>query len=114
CPPDYFRTATRADLPLAKVLDRAAILDQEGYVWAWAGGPFLEEFGAPGQLERPVRLDITGTDNEWLSYNIHSYCVRKTSGTLMCLGKNYFGQFTGANCARGKICGPTVIEFACR
>lgn len=114
CPPEHFRTATRADLPLAKDLDRAAILDQEGYVWAWAGGPFLEEFGARGQLERPVRLDVTGTDNEWLSYNIHSYCVRKTNGTLMCLGKNYFGQFTGPNCARGKICGPTVVEFACR
>ena len=113
CPPDYFRTATRADLPLAKALDRAAILDQEGYAWVWAGGPFLEEFGAPGQLERPVRLDVTGTDNDWLSYNIHSYCVRKTSGTLMCLGKNDFGQFTGSNCAPGKICGPTVVEFAC-
>jgi len=72
------------------------------------------EFGAPGGLERPVRLDVTGSDNTGVSFHIHSYCVRKSSGELMCLGENDFGQFTGPGCARGKVCGPTLVEFACR
>src|SRR5690606_31800710 len=94
CAPEYFRTATRAELPLAKDLARSALVDRDGYVWAWFGSPALARFGAPGSMDRAFRLDVTGSDNEWVSYHLDSYCVGKSNNDVVCVGENGFGQFT--------------------